>query len=150
MSLTVQEKKDIKKQGFSRTGGIPRTMYYTPDGREIEAIPSWRGYHRKDKEGNVIGSGTRDANLDKGWALVPPKDPLPYCAGCDKWHDTQEEVTVCIAKKEERVKKWEEYAKKERAEEEETQRKETEELRTEVLELKGMIYELTQALKSEG
>jgi len=147
MTVTAKEKKDIKRQGFAYTGGIPRQLYWTPDGREIQAIPSMREYNRKDEEGNVIGTGTRDANLDKGWLLSPPKDPKFYCAGCDKWHDTEEEVVKCIAEREEKTNKWNEWARKEKEGESMAQGKEIEELHTEVYELKGMIHELTQMIK---
>jgi len=147
MTVTAKEKAEIKKQGFANTGGIPRTTYWTPDGRTIQSIPSWREFRAKDAEGNVTGSGVRDANLDKGWLPYPPQDPKPYCAGCDKWHDTEEEVIVCIADKQEKAAKWEEWARREKQQESKDQQNDVENLRVEVLELKGTVYELIKAIK---
>ncbi len=142
MTVTTKEKTDIKRQGYAITGGLPRNTYWTPDGRRIEAIPSMRTFNQKDEEGNVIGSGTRDANLDKGWLLAPPSDPKPYCAGCDNWHDTEEEVTLCIAMKEVETKKWEDHARSQRASQDASQGKEIENLKDDMLEMKGMIFQL--------
>lgn len=147
MTVTTKEKREITKQGFARTGGIPRQTYWTPDGRKIEAIASMREYNRRDENGDVVGTGTRDANLDKGWLLQPLQEPKPYCVGCDKWHDTDEEVMMCIANKEEKARKWEEWARKEKADEAKAQGKEIEDLRVELYELKGLVHELTQTLK---
>ena len=147
MSLTVKEKQDIKRQGFARTGGIPRQTYYTPDGRQIQAIPSIRQYNTKDESGEVTGTGTRDANLDNGWSLTPPKRKKPYCAGCDNWHNTKEEVIKCIAQKQETAQKWNEWANKQQASEAMERGKELEELKLEVLELRGELREVLQALK---
>ena len=149
MTVSAKEKEQIRKQGYASTGGIPRTTYWTPDGRKIEAISSMRGFNKKDKNGDVIGSGTRDANLDKGWLLQPPQEPKPYCGGCDNWHDTDEDVIQCIANKEAKTQKWEDWARKQAKKNKDIQGGETEELRVEVCELKGMVYELTQALKKE-
>ncbi len=77
-------------------GGIPRTTYYTPDGRKIEAIPSIREFVVKDSEGKIIKTGTRDANLDKGWLLTPPTRKRKYCPGCDRWHDNQRQIDACV------------------------------------------------------
>lgn len=150
MTVTAKDKAAIKKQGYADIGGIPRQTYWTPDGRKVQGIASWREYNLKDDEGNVTGSGVRDANLDKGWLLQPPTEKKPYCAGCDKWHDTEEEVIKCIAEREESTRKWEERARKEKEGEAMAQGKEMEEMRTEMLELKGMVHELTQALKEKG
>ena len=76
-------------------GGLPRQTYFTPDGRVIKAIPALREYVIKDKEGKVTDSGMRDANLDRGWLLKPPVNPKLFCQGCDRWHDTPEEVEEC-------------------------------------------------------
>ena len=97
----------IKKIGYGLSGdigGLPRKTYYTPDGREIKAIPSLREYAKKDKKGEIIERGTRDANLDKGWLETIPQELKLYCAGCDMWHDTQEEVDACMEKKDKRIK----------------------------------------------
>ena len=79
-------------------GGLPRQTYYTPDGRVIKALANMREYVTKDKDGKVISSGTRDANLDQGWLLTKPTKKKNYCRGCDRWHDTAKEVSVCILK----------------------------------------------------
>ena len=76
-------------------GGLPKNTYYTPDGRVIRAIAAMREYVVKDKDGKVIGTGTRDANLDFGWLLTPPKELKPHCRTCDRWHDTLEEIEQC-------------------------------------------------------
>lgn len=140
--ITKQEEKLIKRQGYAPTGGIPRKLYWTPDGREVRAIASEREFIKKDDEGTVIDSGIRDANLDKGWLTQPPQNPVPYCSGCDKWHDTDEEVTLCIAEKQKQAEKWEAWARKENEGEATLQAKEMEEMSNQILELKGMIYEL--------
>lgn len=94
---------DIEKVGYGLSGdigGLPRTTYFTPDGRVIKAIPSMRDYVIKDKDGKVTGSGVRDANLDRGWLLTPPVVRELFCRGCDKWHHTPEEVKSCIERTE--------------------------------------------------
>lgn len=149
MTVSAKEKEQIRKQGYASTGGIPKMRYWTPDGRQIEAIPSMREFNRKDENGDVIGSGTRDANLDKGWLLQPPQDPKPYCGGCDKWHDTDEEIIQCIADKGTNTREWDDWARKQVKKDKDIQGGEIEELRVEVKELTGMVYELTQALKKE-
>jgi hypothetical protein len=125
----------IEKSGYGITGdigGLPRQTYYTPDGRVIKAIPSLREYVKKGKNGEAVETGTRDANLDKGWLLTPPTELKLYCSGCDMWHDTQEEVDACIAKK----KKWVDALGK-RAIKQEAD--DVASLRQEVAELKEML-----------
>ncbi len=94
-------------------GGIPRRKYWTPDGREIKAIPAMRTYVKRDASKKIIESGTRDANLDQGWLTSKPVNPLPYCSGCDRWHDTQELVNECIRRKEKLHFKFQKLAEKE-------------------------------------
>lgn len=77
-------------------GGLPRQTYYTPDGRIIRAIVATREYIKRDKDGKVIETGTRDANFDKGWLPVMPTELKLYCSGCNKWHETQREVDICV------------------------------------------------------
>lgn len=87
----------IESAGYGITGnigGLLRTIYYTPDGRIIRAFPDIREYVKK-QDGKVIGQGTRDANLDRGWLLSPPVVPKLFCATCDRWHDTQAEIKAC-------------------------------------------------------
>ena len=69
---------------------LPRNRYFTPDGREEFKIPQQR-----ERSDGVI----YDVFLAQGYTLVPPTNPKPYCSGCDKWHDTQEEVDACVGKK---------------------------------------------------
>jgi len=70
--------------------GIPRTRYFTPDGREQWKIP--QQHTRSD--GVVY-----DIFLAEGYTLTPPENPKLYCSGCDRWHDTQKEVDACIKAK---------------------------------------------------
>lgn len=79
-------------------GGLPRTTYYTPDGRTIKTIPNIREYVKKDKDGHVIETGHRDTNLDKGWLLVKPTVLKLTCKHCGRWHDTPEEIEECGVK----------------------------------------------------
>lgn len=102
IKLSPQVKAIIQSGSFGLngdvSGGAPRKTYYTPDGRIIHAIPSIREYVKKDAQGKVIATGTRDANLDKGWLLEPPKRKKKYCPGCDAWHDTQKQIDTCVLK----------------------------------------------------
>ena len=68
-------------------GGLPKTTYYTPDGRVIRTIVN---FHT-----NTAGQ-VRDANLDKGWLLSRPAVLKLFCKGCDRWHDTTLEVKACV------------------------------------------------------
>ncbi len=145
----VDSKEAIGSQGFGVTGhigGLPRTTYYTPDGRIIKAIASMREFRKLvgvDGAGkNVYEGGVRDANLDRGWLTAMPEVPKPYCEGCDKWHDTDEEVAACIAIKEAKAKKWEAKAKRMRKGEGEVQEAEIKELKSQVEELKDMVAQL--------
>jgi len=83
----IRDKKTGKLLVNNRT---PRNRYYTPDGREELKIPQW--HERSD--GVVY-----DVFLAQGYTLTPPINPKLYCKGCDKWHDTQEEVDACVGKK---------------------------------------------------
>ena len=79
------------------TGGLPRQRYWTPDGREIRAIPSIRIYI--DRSVDPPAEGIRDANLDKGWLLQKPTRLKRYCPHCDYWHNTQKQIDACGQKK---------------------------------------------------
>lgn len=83
----IRDKKTGKLLVNNRT---PRNRYYTPDGREELKIPQ----HHERKDGVVY-----DIFLAQGYTLTPPENPKPYCSGCDRWHDTQDEVETCIEKK---------------------------------------------------
>ena len=81
----------------SAFGGDAKKNYWTPDGRRLLLIPQMRQFVKKDAKGNVIASGTRDANLDKGYLTHPPSESEKkvFCQWCDTWHDTQVEVDAC-------------------------------------------------------
>ncbi len=119
-------------------GGLPRTNYYTPDGRTIQAIPQIREFVRKDKDGNIIGTGKRDANLDKGWLLTKPIVLKLYCRWCTTWHDTVKEINACGASQQKFIKQAEFKAKKE-----ETQR--TKSLEDKITELEAKMAKLMEA-----
>ena len=151
MVVTAREKELIDRQGYAPTGGIPHTIYYTPDGRKFNKVPSTVVYNLKDDEGNVTGSGTRDANLDplpkgKGWLLQPPANPVPYCEGCDNWHDTEELVAECIKAKKASAAKWDEWARKEQEGAALAQGKEIAEMKVDMLEMKSMMGEILKKL----
>ena len=94
-------------------GGLKKKRYWTPDGREIMAVPAMRDFMRK-KDGKVIESGTRDANYDKGWLDHQPNETeiKLRCIYCDKWHDTEEEIKACAKKKKKFDEKYMKLAKK--------------------------------------
>lgn len=92
-NLTVEAKKQLQQAGSIMSEmpkGIPKVKYYTPDGREELKIPQ----QRQRQDGVIY-----DIFLAQGYTLTPPENPKPYCKGCDKWHDTQEQVDECIGKK---------------------------------------------------
>lgn len=143
---TEQQKRMIAAQGYGPSGKVwdkgKRVKYWTPDGREIIALPSVRGFIRKDKDGKVIETGTRDANLDKGWLLAPPTDPKVRCTHCDKWHDTQEEVDGCGASTRAFISHKAQQVKKEFGIDEPVSRKEFEELKGGLDEIKQLLTEV--------
>jgi len=108
--VSEKTKNELATQGVAVTGyigGLRKTKYWTPDGREILAIPSMRTWQKTkivNGKKEITGSGLRDANLDK-WLIEPPQNPKIHCDGCDKWHDTQEEVEKCIEQREVFIKK---------------------------------------------
>ena len=96
MSIGITPAIEAAGYGISGDiGGLKRTVYYTPDGRIIRAIPQIRDWVKKNKEGKAIDSGVRDANLDKGWLLQMPQVKKLFCPHCDQWHDTQVEIEAC-------------------------------------------------------
>ena len=97
MVVTTEDARQIKAQGYADIGGLKKTRYWTPDGREILAVSAMRTYNIV-KDGKVTGSGVRDANLDS-WLSEKPANPKPHCPHCDKWHDTQKEIVSCGNKK---------------------------------------------------
>ena len=120
-------------------GGQGKQKYFTPDGRTIFAIPSTRQYVVKDSEGKVVEEGQRDANYDKGWLPIMPKELKMYCKHCDNWHDTQEEIDKCGAN----AKAFEIKAVR-RNSKTPTENNEITTLRTEVGELKEMMKVLLE------
>jgi hypothetical protein len=94
-------KEELATKGFAKTGdvgGQPKQRYWTPDGREIMAMPEMHEFTRK-KDGKVVEIGIRDANLDNGWLISRPNEPKLYCPNCDKWHDTKLEIKDCGIKR---------------------------------------------------
>jgi len=90
------ERLESNQFGFNGyIGGIRKVAYWTPDGRCLRAVPNIREYVIKDKDGKVIESGSRDANLDKGWLLQKPQVLKLFCQTCDGWHDTPAEIKKC-------------------------------------------------------
>jgi hypothetical protein len=94
-------------------GGIPKTTYYTPDGRIFRLPPNIREWVKRDKDGNVTGNGTRDANLDRGWTLTKPTVLKPYCKFCNNWHENTKEITACGVAQNRFIKQSERLAKRE-------------------------------------
>lgn len=86
----VTDIRDKKTGKLLVNNRIPRQRYYTPDGREEWKIPQ----HRERQDGYIY-----DVFIAQGYTYAPPLNPKLYCAGCDKWHDTQEEVDECVGKK---------------------------------------------------
>jgi hypothetical protein len=149
MQIKESSKADIEKAGYGITdyfGGVPKQTYYTPDGRMIIAIPQMREFNRQ-KGGRVVGSGTRDANLDKGWLLSKPTVLKPYCKGCDRWHDTQDEVTTCVKKQKIYLDRMNQLAKKELVKDQQAKDSTIENLSKEVNELKDMVKKLLEVKK---
>ena len=129
--------------------GIPRTVYYTPDGRTIRTMPSLREYTKRDARGNVIESGIRDANLDRGWLLTRPEKLLPFCQTCDRWHDTQAEVAACAQEGAKFIRRMDGQV---RTEQRKNKRKESDKitgLEKQIAELKAMIEQMARS-KSNG
>ena len=130
------DKKALVGQGFALgtpTGGLPRKIYYAPDGTMKGCVPGYLS----DGRGNL-----HDRMLLDGWSLTPPENLKPHCAGCDKWHDTQAEVDTCIKNKKKMLIAWEKRVRKEVKNERD---EEIESLRSELDELKGMLKQFLEA-----
>jgi len=113
--------------------GIPRTRYYTPDGREQWKIPQ-----RRERQDGVI----YDIFLAEGYTLTPPQNPQIYCSGCDKWHDTQEKVDACVSKKKQFISSMNRKAERELA-------KERKEKDTKIADLEDKVDKLTKLLEAK-
>jgi hypothetical protein len=139
-------KDTLEREGFAKTGdfgGQPKITYWTPDGRQIRAMPDMHEYARKDAKGKVIESGLRDANLDKGWLTSKPQILQKYCPGCDKWHQTDVEVKECIRKKNALVSKHSKIAKKELKQSDDSR---LDKLESDMGELKDMFKQLMEKM----
>ncbi len=116
IAVSMKQMQAIEQSGYGMNGmigGLPRKTYYTPDGRTIRAIPATRTYVIKNAAGQVIESGERDANYDKGWLPIMPDAKKPYCPSCDRWHDTAAQVRKCKAEKAKMLEAAEAKARKE-------------------------------------
>lgn len=146
--LSPEQRAELESQGTTISeefGGAKKTRYWTPDGREILALPSMRTWIKK-KDSKVINSGIRDANLDAGWLLQPPTKLKPYCSHCDNWHNTQKEIDACGAKKKTFDDKWAAKAKRMRRNEGGEIEERVEKLESGITDIKQM---LAQLLKKE-
>lgn len=146
--LSSQQAAELESQGTTISGyigGTKKSKYFTPDGREILSVPAMRTWIKK-KDGKVVDSGTRDANLDRGWLLQPPIELKPHCPHCDNWHDTQGEIDACGAKKKAFDNKWAAKAKRMKGNEV----GEVGELKAEVSELKSDMSDIKEMLIKLG
>lgn len=144
MTVTAEERKQIKEKGYADIGGLKKNKYWTPDGREIIAVPNMRTYIVKN-EGKVIEQGVRDANLDNGWLLQKPQVLKPHCPYCGKWHDTQEEIEECKTKRQAFNKKWEKMAakmRKEQTSDADNLKEKVEGLEADISQIKDMLAQL--------
>lgn len=144
--LSPQTRAQLESQGVAISGdigGTKRRRYWTPDGREIWAVPAMRTY-RKIANKKIVDEGLRDANLDRGWLLEKPTVLKPYCPACDGWHDTQEEVEACIAKKEAFDSKWAKKAQKMKRQEDGGE--EVDKIKAEVSEIKSDMADIKNML----
>jgi len=126
----IRDKKTGKLLVNNRT---PRQCYYSPDGREEFKIPQ----HHERKDGVVY-----DIFLAQGYTLTPPENPKPYCSGCDRWHDTQEEVETCIEKKSKFISSMNRRAGQELV-------KERKEKDTKISDLEARVNKLTKLLEDK-
>lgn len=141
VQVSPERMRVIESVGFGITGdigGLKRTIYWTPDGRMMKAISQIREFVKRDTKGNVVDSGTRDANLDKGWLLQKPSVLKLYCPNCDTWHDTAAEIKACGI----RLKKFEQR-ELDKAQLEEKQH--TSDLEQKVAQLEAMVKKLMEA-----
>jgi hypothetical protein len=136
-TLSPEVREQLATSGAAMSqmpSGIPRKRYFTPDGREEWKVPQYR-----IRQGGEV----YDIFLDDGYSLTKPEHPKPYCAGCDRWHDTQEEVDNCIKEKKKREKVWE---RKARAELKKTQVEKDKK----IAELEKKIDKLTKLMEEHG
>ena len=112
---------------------LPRTRYYTPDGREELKIPQWR-----ERSDGVV----YDIFQAQGYTLTPPANPKPYCIGCDRWHDTEEEVNACVGKKRKFAEAMQKRAERELAKEHKGKDKE-------IADLEAKVDKLTKLMEAQ-
>ncbi len=129
----VTDIRDKKTGKLLVNNRIPRTRYYTPDGREQLKIPQ----HRERGDGVVY-----DVFIAEGYTLTPPVNPKPYCPGCDKWHDTQEEVDACVGKKRKFAEAMQKKAERELGKEHQAKDKE-------IADLTAKVDKLTKLLEDK-
>lgn len=138
--MKVSKAIEASGYGFSGDiGGLPKTTYYTPDGRTIESMPNIVTGNLKGKQVTI------DLNLKRGWLLSPPQVLKPYCEGCTRWHDTKEEVKACIARQKAFADKWDKWARKGMKKEAQTRDATIETLSKELKDMKDMIKKLAEA-----
>ncbi len=133
ISVSPEQASTFRAQSV---GGIPRRKYYTPDGKEVYGIVAERQYYDPKTKTN----GIRDANLDKGWLLEPPKELKIHCPNCDKWHDTKSEVVKCGQERRVMMAKHTRWAKKQLQQPESSP--EVEELKNELAEVKALLRQM--------
>ena len=126
----IRDKKTGKLLVNNRT---PRNKYFTPDGREQWKIPQQR-----ERSDGVI----YDLFLAQGYTLVPPVNPKLYCKGCDRWHDTEEEVDACIGKKRKFAEAMQKRAEQELGEEHQVKDKT-------IADLEAKVDKLTKLLEDK-
>ena len=123
-------------------GGQPKQRYWTPDGRLILAMPDMREYARTNRQGEVLESGIRDANYDKGWLAQKPTELKLYCLSCDLWHDTEAELIKCQRQKKVFDGKWLKRAKKEKKQNGEANDDRISKLENDMGEIKELLQRL--------
>lgn len=112
MTVTADEKKEIKRKGFASIGRQEKTLYYRPDGTEVYSYPSWLAY-TVIENGKVKGEERIDRKItEKGWSLTPPENPKITCKHCMRYHDTQAEIAECEKVRQDLYKKHETVEKK--------------------------------------
>jgi len=129
----ITDIRDKKTGKLLVNNRIPRTRYYTPDGREQWKIPQ----HHERQDGVVY-----DVFIAEGYTLTPPVNPKLYCKGCDKWHDTQEEVDACVEKKRKFAEVMQRRAEQDLAKEQRTKDKT-------IADLEAKVDKLTKLLEDK-
>ena len=135
--LSPEVKEQLATSGAAMSqmpSGIPKTRYFTPDGREEWKVPQ----HRIRQGGQVY-----DIFLDMGYSLTKPEHLKPYCSGCDRWHDTQIEVDKCVKEKKKNERSWERKANAEF-------KKEQKQKDDKIAELEKKIDKFMKAMEANG